>query len=216
MNCCTHCEATESIFDIKSARKSLKRYLDKGPDKTTSYILNRIHEQKDKPESLLDIGGGVGVVHHELLGKGIDSAFHVDASSASIRIAQEEDQLRDQQDRVRYLFGDATLLSREIPNADLVTLDRVICCYPLWESLLQVSASKANKLIALSVPRDRWYVKMVFAMDNAFRQIRGNEFRAFVHSTSQMYDKLANLGFHKLSTDTTLTWEVSVFTRNSE
>jgi 2-polyprenyl-3-methyl-5-hydroxy-6-metoxy-1,4-benzoquinol methylase len=38
----------------------------------------------------LDVGGGIGVIHHELLSAGARSAIHVDATDANIQTAEEE------------------------------------------------------------------------------------------------------------------------------
>jgi hypothetical protein len=42
----------------------------------------------------------------------------------------------------------------------VVTLDRVVCCYPDAETLLRAAAQRARKLVAFTYPRDRWYVRV--------------------------------------------------------
>ena len=46
-------------------------------------------------------------------------------------------------------------MSDEIEAADVVTLDRVICCYPDMEALVGRSAERALRLYGLVHPRDR-------------------------------------------------------------
>ena len=53
--------------------------------------------------------------------------------------------------RIEFRLGDFLTLAPELAAADLVTLDRVVCCYTDFEPLLRVSASKARRWYALSV-----------------------------------------------------------------
>jgi hypothetical protein len=61
------CECYGSQFGDKHAAKDLKRYRAKGPDKTTRLLLDALEAEGIQGASVLDVGGGVGVVHHELL-----------------------------------------------------------------------------------------------------------------------------------------------------
>ena len=56
MGCC-QCQGIENMFDKKSAKRALKRYLKKGPSKTTTMLLKAIHKTGVKDLDFLDIGG---------------------------------------------------------------------------------------------------------------------------------------------------------------
>ncbi len=213
MNCCEHCDATEEVFGPEKARRDLKRYLNKGPDKTTEIMLRSIRRARLNEVQLLDIGGGIGVLHHELFKDTINRAVHVDASSAFIDIAQEQDLEHGRGAQVDYIHGDVVDLSSSMPASQIVTLDRVICCYPDWENLVKVTANKANMLYVFSIPRDRWFVKIVISIENAFRRIKGDAFRAFVHSSDELHGLLDQLGWQQLSIEGTLSWEVYTYTK---
>ena len=43
MDCC-QCQGIESMFDKKSAKRDLKRYLKKGPSTTTKILLNDVNK----------------------------------------------------------------------------------------------------------------------------------------------------------------------------
>ena len=90
--------------------------------------------------------------------------------------------------------------------AEIVTLDRVVCCYPDYSALLRTAAACARGVIALSFPRDRWYVRLVFGVENLMRRATGNAFRTFVHSPAQMAAVLTAAGWRRLGQRTTLVW----------
>lgn len=50
--------------------------------------------------------------------------------NGAVDAAQEEAKRKGLDDRIRFYHGDFVDLASEIPPADIVTLDRVICCYP--------------------------------------------------------------------------------------
>jgi magnesium-protoporphyrin O-methyltransferase len=119
-------------------------------------ILRALDQSGVAAETLLDVGAGVGVLHHELLERGVRRAVHLEASSAYLETARAESARRGHQERVTFRHGDLVALSDQLPAADLVTMDRVVCCYPDLEPLIRVSAGKAGRHYALSYPHARW------------------------------------------------------------
>lgn len=211
MSCCAHCKATDAHFGLEAARGDLDRYRERGPDGTTRLMLEAIGEFPVRGGSLLDIGAGIGVIHHELLGGAIARATHVEAASGYVRVAREEDGRRGVEQSVEYVLGDAVELSDGLPTADLVTLDRVICCYPDWAGLVRVSASKAGRLYAFSVPHDRLYVRILVAIENVVRRLRGNDFRTFVHPVGEIDRMLVERGLRRVALRRTIVWHVALY-----
>ena len=212
MNCC-QCDGYDALWDAERAAGDVKRYRRKGPDKTTRLLIDALRAEGIDDASLLDIGAGVGVVHHELLSAGARSAIHVDATSANIRAAEDESKRRGHDGQVTFVRGDFTALAAEIPAADVVTLDRVICCYPDMESLVSASASKARRLYGAVFPRERTLNKAWVAVDNFVRRIRGKSFRSYVHSVRAIEAALERQGLRRSSTRETLVWRVVVYSR---
>ena len=66
MGCC-QCQGIESMFDKKAAKRELKRYLKKGPSKTTIMLLDAVNKVGVQGLTFLDIGGGIGAIQHALL-----------------------------------------------------------------------------------------------------------------------------------------------------
>jgi 2-polyprenyl-3-methyl-5-hydroxy-6-metoxy-1,4-benzoquinol methylase len=214
MTCCHHCQATDAHFSRRIATFDLARYRRSGPGVTTRLLIEGLRASDLRDATLLDIGAGIGVLHHELLGTVLRTAMHVEASSAYIAVAREESERRGNGDRVQYMEGDVVDLAPTLGQADVVTLDRVICCYPDWDSLVTTAASKAESVLAFSVPHDRWYIRFVFVVENLFRKLKGDSFRTFVHPVDQMDRALGAMGFRRSSVLLTIAWHVAVYTRD--
>ncbi|HEX9728225.1 MAG TPA: methyltransferase domain-containing protein [Gemmatimonadales bacterium] len=193
----------------------MERYRRAGPDTTTRHLLAALAAVDLSEAALLDVGAGIGVLHHELLGDRFASATHVEAAPAAIAEARAETERRGHGDRVRFIQGDFVDLADDIAPADVVTLDRVICCYPDYISLLTRSADKARRYYGLSAPRDRWYVRLVTALENLGRRVTGNAFRTFVHPTAAMDRLLHTAGFTLRSRRATIAWEASLYERKA-
>lgn len=190
----------------------MTRYRRKGPGPTTRRLRDGLIELGLREGTLLDVGGGVGVLSFELLERGIARAVVVDASAAYIAVASEEAARRGCS-TADFVHGDFITLADQLPLADVVTLDRVVCCYPFYEPLLEEALGHAQRVLAFSYPRDRWYVRIGVWFENAVRKQQGNPFRTFVHPPSRMLRRAEQAGFELASRRRTLMWSVDVFLR---
>jgi hypothetical protein len=209
MNCC---DPLDDMFDIRMARRDLKRYRAKGAEPTAKALINLLRGRANK-STLLDIGGGVGAIHHELLDAGATSAVHADASASYIGVAREEAERRGHAARVEFVYGDFVDQVSAIAQADVVTLDRVICCYPDMPALVQASASRAKKFYGASFPRDRWFLRLGFRVINLVMALRRKSFRIHMHSPKDIHAALKHEGLHLASTARTFVWQVVVYER---
>lgn len=214
MNCC-QCQGIEDTFNAKSVTKELAHYRANGPDKTTRMLIEALKAQGVKDAFLLDIGGGVGAVQHGLLAAGAKSVLDVDASQAYLHAAENEAARRGLQDRIRFLHGNFVDLSGLIPPADIVTLDRVVCCYHDMQQLVSLSAQRASELYALVYPRDTWLSKIGIKILNFFMWLQKNPFRTYIHATKDVEDLIRQNGLSRVYYRSTLIWQVVVFRRTS-
>ncbi len=201
------------MFGDKTARKELARYRARGPRQTTKILLDMIRSQGVRDARLLDIGGGVGAVHQQLLLSGAARAIDVDASPAFLRAAQEEAERRRLTDRVTFMEGDFVSLAGEVPVADVVTLDRVLCCYDDVEALVSLSAGRASRLYGIVLPRDTWWVRLASALGNLDLGIMGTCFRTFVHSARRIRDIIASEGLRLVAERARGLWTVELYSR---
>lgn len=208
-----HCEATDRHFGPARARKELARYRRRGPRGTARVLLRLIRESQVQADTLLDVGAGVGVLDHELLRHGVCAAVHVEASRAYVAAARDEAKRRGHVERVRFLHGDFLTLAPTIGLADLVTLDRVICCYPHLEALVLTSAARARRYWAASFPRDWWHVRLHTRWQNRLRARAGNAFRTFVHPVALIYELLGRAGLRPVRVCRRPVWETVLCAR---
>lgn len=213
---CNCCEITDNTFGEDSARSDFKSYGKRGPAKQTKLILNAIRSLKLKNTDLLDIGGGIGVIHHELLEDVAAKATHVDASSAYLKVAREEAKRRGHEQRVNFIHADFTDVEKDIPEADVVTLDRVVCCYPNFRGLLQAAAKHSRRAIAITYPREIWYLKIALKVMNFFQSLGKDPFRVFLHPISEMDSLLRGEGFERVTLQRLFVWEMACYQRKGQ
>lgn len=212
MNCC-QCQGIEEVFSQPFVTKELSRYRVKGPIKTTRMLIDAIKAEGVDGLTLLDIGGGVGAVEHELLDAGVNCATDVDASQAYINAARDEAQRKGYVEKVSYHYGNFVELAEDIAPADIVTLDRVICCFDDMERLVGLSAERARKLYGLVYPRDTWLMKIGIAIINFFLLLRRSPYRSYFYQTKAVEAILRNNGFKRRSFSQTMAWQVAVYAR---
>jgi magnesium-protoporphyrin O-methyltransferase len=214
MKCC-QCQGIETLFNKKRVAKELKRYRKKGPDKTTRILLDALKEKGIEGMTLLEVGGGIGVVQHELLQAGATGAVNVDASRAYMESAKAEAERQGHAARIRHHHGDFVDLAPDILPADVVILNRVICCYHDMRSQVRLSSARAQKLYGLVYPRDTWFAKMAASIVNLVFRVRRNPFRVFIHSTDAVDAVVRRNGLARCFYRKTAIWQVVVYAANT-
>jgi magnesium-protoporphyrin O-methyltransferase len=213
------CSATTAFtarqFDDKRARAELRAYHRRGPGPTTQRLLSGLRAFGAPRGTLLDVGAGIGVLTFELLKAGMDRADCVDLSPASIAIGRAEAARQGWAGKLRWREADFVTVAPELEPADVVSLDRVVCCYPEYRPLLEEAARHTRRFLALSYPRDRWFVRAALWVENAFRRVRGNPFRAFVHSPAALDTLLRQSGFNRRFQESTLAWRADIYARSA-
>lgn len=215
MSCCSACTATARHFSAEVARGDLEKYRRKGPNPTTRSILTAIRDSGVSDATLLDIGAGIGVLQHELLGNEVTSAIYVEALPAYLEAARQESEARGHSGRVRFVQGDFVEVCSELPEADIVALDRVICCYADGVGLVEAAASRARQVFVCSVPLDRWFVRCAVWWENWLRRARRNDFRTYVHRLDTIAATLENYGFRQEWSRHSLAWQTMLHRRQA-
>jgi magnesium-protoporphyrin O-methyltransferase len=211
-SCCGFESAADRQFTAVKAAKELEAYRKGRLGPTTRLLRDAVVDAGLNHGSLLDIGGGVGALAFELLDRGMSSAIVADAAAAYVAAATEEATRRGT--RARIVQGDFLQMSDTLPSVDLVSLDRVVCCYPLYEPLLQQALEHAGSGFALSYPRDRWYVRAGMWFENA-KRARKSGFRTFVHPAARMQEIVRQAGFVLARRRFTFVWTIDVYLRDT-
>jgi len=210
---CCHCQDAEKLFDEKMAKRDLRNYLKKGPSGATQLLLEALKAQGVKDLTLLDIGGGVGAIQHELLKAGASRGTAVEASAAYLDAARGEARRQGREERVSYTYGDFVELAPDVAEADIVTLDKVICCYPHMKELVGLSSGRARKFYGVIYPRDTWWTRVGFAIGNLFFSLRHSDFRVYIHATDAVDDVVRANGLKPHYQQNKGLWQVVLYVR---
>ena len=214
MPCCRG-QNYDRLFGARTARKELRAYRKRGPRGATARLLNLLRAARPDHPSLLDIGGGVGVIPQELLKTGASQVTSVDASAAYC--ATIEDIAREQGNAGRWVAIDGDFVERavDVPPADVVTLDKVICCYPDMPALVSESAQKAKRLYGIVVPRDDWWMRLAAKVGNSIFRLLRFEFQGFVHPLAEIDAVAEQAGVRIRATTSYWIWSVRVYDRTA-
>lgn len=201
-------------FNDDEARRDLLHYRANGPDPSTRRLLDALIAEGVAGASLLDIGGGVGVVQLELLAAGAARSTDVDASGAYLATAEGAVYQRGWTDRATFLHGDFVALADGVEAHDIVTLDRVVCCYPDARALIGRSAAKARRLYGLVHPVDRWWTRLLATLGNAGYRVFRNPYRMHVHRQRLIDELVTEAGLRPLSVREAWFWRTAVYRRS--
>jgi magnesium-protoporphyrin O-methyltransferase len=146
---------------------------------------------------------------------GAERITSVDASASYIGVAREEAERRGYVDRTRYHRGDFTELAAGIEPADVVTLDRVICCFDGVEALVRESAKRARRVYGLVYPRYEPWVRVGIRVLNLIQRLRRSDFKVFCHPSDLIERLVGEAGLQPVAVKTTLVWQVVSFERTS-
>jgi len=215
-SCCASYEGIAAEqFNRKKATAELKRYRARGPRPTTRLLSDGIIDADQREGTLLDVGTGIGSLAFALLARGMTHAVAVDASAAYIEAARHEAERLGRARDIQFVHADFVAAASQLPTATVVTLDRVICCYPSYEPLLRAALDHADRCVALSYPRAAWYVRWFTAIENGQRRLKRDAFRTFVHPPLGIEQLIRRAGFTLNSRHETWIWSIDVYTRSS-
>jgi SAM-dependent methyltransferase len=206
MDCC---DVYADQFDRESAVDAAQRYREKGLTGSARHMVDALSALDIDGFRVLDIGGGVGAVGLELVKAGAESALNVELSSSYRHAATALAVEHGLEDRVEMTVADAADPS-ETGTADIVVMNRVVCCYPDGDVLMDSAISRAERYLALSYPTPHWGSKAVIGFENRMRRRRGSDFRTFVHP-AETVGRPAAAGFRAIYRRSRPVWSVRVW-----
>ena len=215
MTCC-QCQGIEQLFNDKMARRQLRHYRRKGPAWATRQLLDAFADVGVAGSTFIDIGGGVGAIQHELMRRGAARGTSADASPAYLAAARTEAEVRGYADRMEYVEGDFVREADKVDAADIVTLDRVVCCYPDMPAMLGAAAPLARRTLGLVIPRGTRFIRFGVGLVNLIQRLRRHPFRIFVHEPGEVEAVLERHGLSRHALHEGMIWRVAVFGRTSQ
>jgi hypothetical protein len=91
-----------------------------------------------------------------------------------------------------------------------------VCCYPSCERLLRAALGRARHCLALSYPRNVWWVEAILMLENGGRWLTRNPFRTFVHPKATIEGAMAQAGFRLSNRRETWLWSADVYVRGRD
>lgn len=211
--------AEDCCFDewaVRSAARARRRGV---AAPITARILDAVDRAGLSGRTVLDVGCGSGDLALAMLARGAARATGVDLSPGGIEQARALAVERGFADRAAFSVGDGA----EVPlgRHDVVTLNRVLCCYPRIDRLLDNSLGAAGATYAYTAPVHAGVLgtfnRISVAISNRWYRLRRQKFRgfrAFVHDLDQVDRTIAEAGFRPVHRARhRLVWQLAVFTR---
>ncbi len=215
MNCCT-ASGLNTMFDEREARRDVRSYRKKGLGSRGRKIVHFLEGNGLAGATLLEIGGGVGALHLELLKSGAAKAVAVDVSTAYLAAGKDLAASLGYRDAIEHHEGDFVQMAKDIESADIVLADRVVCCFPDMTGLVTSSARHARRFCVLTFPRGfRWVHALLAPPLNAFLSLVKGDFRVFLHAPEKIKGTVRAEGFSEVFHSFDGPWEVVVFQRTA-
>jgi SAM-dependent methyltransferase len=200
------------VFNERFARRLARRYRRRGLDGVAGRIVDFVHVRRG--ETVLEIGGGIGEIELELLRSGAERATNVELSAAYEREGRALFQQAGLEGRVEWRYGDVATEPELAPSADVVVLNRVVCCYPDMPALVGTAADKTKRSLALSFPRDRWFMRSGAHAINAWSRLRRSDFRFFVHAPADIVATASAHGLRVVGEHRSRLWQIAALERS--
>ena len=167
--------------------------------------------------SVLELGCGLGALSISAVSRGAARANGIDLSPVAIREASRLAKEAGLADKVSFTVGDGAHV--ELPRSDVVILDKVICCYPRVDALIENSVRAAGSTYAFVLPFSsglRGVVSRVaITLENAIRRVKRQSFRAYVHDVGKVEARVREAGLQRVESARRLIWYVAVYERGS-
>jgi magnesium-protoporphyrin O-methyltransferase len=202
-------------FDERSARLELAADRRRGPRRATRALASALAGGGVARLTVLDIGAGIGAVHRLLLEAGAASAIDVDASRPYLEAARAEAARLGLADRIRFIHGDLVAVAADVGEADLVALDRVVCCYVDGAALIEAAATRTRRRLGVVLPPDGLLARLAIGAINLWQVIIRSRLRMQVHPHTLVIGAAEHAGLSWLGTEAIGVWRLLTFERTS-
>ncbi len=201
---------------IANAKRARRKGVGAG---ITRDLLEALGSERLGGRTVLDLGCGTGDFALAALDRGATSATGVDLGPVAVREAETLATERQLRSRSRFVVGDAARV--RLDRHDVVVLNRVLCCYPEVDALLENSLSVADHVFAFTAPPSGGpvgaYARAQAKIGNAWYRLRDTKFkgfRVFIHDLDAVDRRIRDAGFDRVvAARRRITWHLAVYER---
>jgi SAM-dependent methyltransferase len=187
--------------------------------KVTASLLDAITEAGVTDRTVLDVGCGIGDLAIEVVTRGATGGTGYDLSAKAIEEARKLAAARGVGDRMRFEVGDGAKL--DLPAADIVVINRVVCCYPDTEHLLEHTLGAAGSVFAMTAPVSKGVKGVLNRLWSTFENLgyrlrpsKYGGFRVFIHDLDHIDERIRAAGFRRVRHERLrVVWDLAVYTR---
>jgi magnesium-protoporphyrin O-methyltransferase len=213
MASCCDPRGCDRLFNDRFARRLTKRYRKRGLSPIARRIVEVVAAGGIDGATVLEVGGGIGEIQIELLKRGAARATNLELSQAYEQDARRLLEDAGLADRVERRIVDIAATPDAVGPADIVVLNRVVCCYPDYEQLLGAVADHARRMVVFSHPPRNPVSTAIVGLQNLMFRMSGSRFRVFAHPPQAMLGVLSARGLHPSTAGGTLGWRVAAAQR---
>jgi SAM-dependent methyltransferase len=213
MPSCCYADEYGDMFSPRQAARTARRYLRRGLRGTARDLADAVLAAGVEDATVLEVGGGVGEIHVDLLRRGAAGATNVELSPGYEAAAAQLLEEAGLGGRVDRRVGDFVDAVGALAPADVVLLHRVVCCYPDWQALVASATSRTRRVIGLTVPADHRISRLAVRFGNALLRLRGRSFRAYVHPVDRIVAALEEDDFRLVADHRGRVWHTLVAAR---
>jgi len=206
----------DEAFNDASVRRRAAAYRRRGLDRLSSHIVDQVVAHGVVGRTVLEIGAGLGNLSIELLRRGAAAATCVELATTYETQAAALAAEAGVGDRMVRRRVDLAADPRAVAEADVVVLNKVVCCYPDDVALLGAAAALARELVVLSFPRSDAVTRAFVAVFNGALGLTGTAYRGYAHPQERMFATLARHGLEAATVRQGLVWQVAAGVRQHD
>lgn len=209
------CSATgyRWAFSEKRAWREARRYERRGLDPISQCIVELLKRQGVEGLTLLEVGGGVGAVQIELLKAGVTQAVSIELTPTYEKAAGALLRSSGLEDRVERKVMDFATAADDVNGADIVIMNRVLCCYADMPKLAGAAAGHAKQVLVLSFPRGTLWTRLGLWLANLVLRITRRGFQVFVHRPERIQATAEHFGLKTTLNRARVFWQVMALRR---
>ncbi len=214
MSCC-RAVPCEEMFKPRMARRALDRYRSRGLDRLDRLVLATASAGGVEGSDVLEIGGGIGAIQAELLDSGARRGEIVELVSAWEPYAAELAREKGHAEQTIFRIADVLEEPDAVERADVVVLNRVVCCSPDGVELARSAARLTRRTLVLTFPRNALWLRAGARVVNTAFRIMGRSYRLFLHAPSALVAAAGAEGLTLEDEGRTFVWEYMGFRRRT-
>lgn len=195
------------------AHSEANRYRRKGLDATSRRIFEFVKSQGVEGRTVLEVGGGIGAIQIELLKAGAARTVSVELTPTYEDDANALLRESGLADRAERRIMDFAMTGAEVDGADIVIMNRVICCYPDMPRLASQASDHARQLLVMSFPRRAWWMRIGLGLGNLILRLTRREFQIFLHPPRRILATSEEHGLRVIFDQTGVIWTVAALRR---